>query len=116
VEYKLFAVRVFVSDWDRAIRFYSETLGMTFVYQSDEMGWAQMAPGAGQLALERVDPSDEEGRFTSWTLCRRVPFRFLISWLPTKRSPSAACNLLGRRRKSRGVASLRICASPTGMF
>jgi catechol 2,3-dioxygenase-like lactoylglutathione lyase family enzyme len=50
VEYKLFAVRVFVTDWDRAIRFYSETLGMTLAYQSEEMGWAQMAPGAGQLA------------------------------------------------------------------
>lgn len=62
MEYKLFAVRIFVTDWARAIRFYSETLGMAIAYQSDEMGWAQMAPGAGQLALERVDPSDEEGR------------------------------------------------------
>ena len=62
MEYKLFAVRVFVTDWKRAIRFYSETLGMTIAYQSDEMGWAQMGPGEGQLALEQVDPSDEEGR------------------------------------------------------
>lgn len=62
MEYKLFAVRVFVTDWTRAIRFYSETLGMVIAYQSDEMGWAQMAPGEGQLALERVDPSDQEGR------------------------------------------------------
>ena len=62
VEYKLFAVRVFVTDWERAIRLYSETLGMAIAYRSDEMGWAQMAPGEGQLALERVDPSDPEGR------------------------------------------------------
>jgi predicted enzyme related to lactoylglutathione lyase len=62
VDYKLFAVRVFVTDWKRAIHFYSETLGMAIAYQSDEMGWAQMAPGEGQLALERVDPSDPEGR------------------------------------------------------
>ena len=62
MDYKLFAVRVFVTDWERAIRFYSRTLEMTIAYQSDEMGWAQMAPGEGQLALERVDPSDEEGR------------------------------------------------------
>jgi predicted enzyme related to lactoylglutathione lyase len=62
VEYKLFAVRVFVTDWKRAIRFYSETLGMAIAYRSDEMGWAQMAPGEGQLALERIDPSDQEGR------------------------------------------------------
>jgi catechol 2,3-dioxygenase-like lactoylglutathione lyase family enzyme len=36
VEYKLFAVRVFVTNWERAIRFYSETLGMAIAYQSDE--------------------------------------------------------------------------------
>jgi lactoylglutathione lyase len=62
VEYKLFAVRVFVTDWERAIRFYAETLEMPIAYRSDEMGWAQMAPGEGQLALERVDPTDQEGR------------------------------------------------------
>ena len=62
MEYKLFAVRVFVTDWDRAIRFYSETLGMPVAFRSDEIGWAQMATGEGQLALERVDPSDQEGQ------------------------------------------------------
>ena len=62
MEYKLFAVRVFVTDWDRAIRFYSETLGMPIAFRSDEIGWAQMATGEGQLALERVDPSDQEGQ------------------------------------------------------
>ena len=35
---------------------------MAVGYRSDEWGWAQMATGEGQLALERVDPSDEEGR------------------------------------------------------
>ena len=62
MEYKLFAVRVFVTDWDRAIRFYSETLGMPVAFRSDELGWAQMATGEGQLGLERVDPSDQEGQ------------------------------------------------------
>ena len=62
MEYKLFAVRVFVTDWDRAIHFYSETLGMPVAFRSDEIGWAQMATGEGQLALERVDPSDQEGQ------------------------------------------------------
>ena len=36
MEYKLFAIRVFVTDWERAIRFYSETLGMAIAYQNDE--------------------------------------------------------------------------------
>jgi predicted enzyme related to lactoylglutathione lyase len=62
MEYKLFAVRIFVTDWDRAIRFYTEILGMHATYRNDKIGWAQMATGEGQLALERVDPSDQEGK------------------------------------------------------
>lgn len=61
MEYKLFAVRVFVTDWERALRFYTETLGIPTTYRSDELGWAQLATGEGQLALERVTPGDEEG-------------------------------------------------------
>ena len=52
MEYKLFAVRVFVTDWKRAIHFYSETPEMAIAHRSDEMGWAHMAPGEGQIALE----------------------------------------------------------------
>jgi lactoylglutathione lyase len=62
VDYKLFAVRIFVTDWERAINFYSKTLGMAVTHRSDEWGWAQMATGEGQLALERVNSSDGEGR------------------------------------------------------
>jgi predicted enzyme related to lactoylglutathione lyase len=62
VEYKLAIVRVFVTDWERAIRFYSETLEMAVAHRSDEYGWAQMATGEGQLALERVDAADHEGQ------------------------------------------------------
>jgi lactoylglutathione lyase len=62
VDYKLFAVRIFVTDWERAINFYSKTLGMAVTHRSIAWGWAQMATGEGQLALERVDPSDDEGR------------------------------------------------------
>jgi lactoylglutathione lyase len=62
MDYKLFAVRIFVTDWERAINFYSKTLEMAMAHRSDEWGWAQMAIGEGQLALERVDPADDEGR------------------------------------------------------
>jgi catechol 2,3-dioxygenase-like lactoylglutathione lyase family enzyme len=62
VNYKLSNVRVFVTDWPRAIRFYTETLEMGVAYRSDEIGWAQMATGESHLALERVDASDSEGR------------------------------------------------------
>src|SRR5712692_7864764 len=62
MNYELNVVRIFVSDWAQAIRFYTETLGIPASFRDDEMGWAQLATGASQLALERVDPSDEEGR------------------------------------------------------
>ena len=73
LDYKLFAVRVFVTDWERALRFYTETLGIPTSFRSDEMGWAQLATGEGQLALERAQPGDAEsqalvGRFLGVSL------------------------------------------------
>jgi predicted enzyme related to lactoylglutathione lyase len=60
-KYKLNVLRIFVTDWERALQFYTETLGIPTTYRSDEMGWAQLDTGDGQLALERVAPDDEEG-------------------------------------------------------
>lgn len=73
MEYKLFAVRVFVSNWERAIRFYTETLEMPAAYRNDEVGWAQLATGEAQLPLERTDSADPEanslvGRFVGVSL------------------------------------------------
>lgn len=60
MEYKLFVVRVWVSDWERAVEFYGKTLEMPFAFRSDEMGWAQLDTGECNLALERMDPADPE--------------------------------------------------------
>ena len=60
MEYKLYVVRVWVTDWARALDFYTNTLGIATTFCSDEMGWAQLATGEGQLALERADPADPE--------------------------------------------------------
>ena len=73
MNYKLSNVRVFVTDWPRAMRFYAETLEMEVVYRSDEFGWAEMATGESHLAIERVDASDSEsqllvGRFVGASL------------------------------------------------
>ena len=73
MDYKLFAVRVWVSDWARAIEFYEKTLEMRFAFRSDEMGWAQLDTGECNLALERADPADPEaaellGRFVGVSL------------------------------------------------
>jgi predicted enzyme related to lactoylglutathione lyase len=73
VRYQLSFVRVFVTDWERALRFYTETLGIPAAFRSDELGWAQLATGEAQLALERLDPGDPEaaalvGRFVGVSL------------------------------------------------
>lgn len=61
-DFKLLVVRILVTDWPRALRFYSETVGIPLAFQNEAMGWAQLATGESQLALERVDPGGEEGR------------------------------------------------------
>lgn len=71
MDYRLAFVRVFVSDWPRAIRFYTETLEMTPTLITD--GWAQFATGQAQLAIEQTDPVDPEsvesvGRFIAVSL------------------------------------------------
>ena len=62
MDYKLRALRIFVTDWDRALRFYSETLGMRVEFAGSEMGWAELDTGEARLALERIDAGDEEAR------------------------------------------------------
>lgn len=73
MDYKLNVVRVYVTDWERALEFYSTTLGMPVAFAGPEMGWAELDTGEAHLALERVDPSDDEasalvGRFVSVSL------------------------------------------------
>jgi predicted enzyme related to lactoylglutathione lyase len=59
MDYALCVVRIFVTDWERALRFYHETLGMPVAFRSDELGWAELATGDAHLALERVQPGFE---------------------------------------------------------
>jgi len=71
VDCRLSVVRVFVRDWDRALRFYSETLGIPVAFRSDEMGWCQLDTGEANLALEREAPGAEPsyaGRFVGVSL------------------------------------------------
>ena len=73
MDYKIHGVRVFVTDWEKALEFYSETLDMPIAFAASEAGWAELDTGAAHLALERVDPSDAEaadltGRFVAVSL------------------------------------------------
>jgi predicted enzyme related to lactoylglutathione lyase len=58
--YRLLLVRVFVRDFERAVRFYGETLGMKMSHRSDTLGWAQFALAGADLAIER-DRGESEG-------------------------------------------------------
>ena len=71
--YRLYAVRIFVSDWNRALEFYAKTLEMPVAFADEAMGWAELGIEGGHLALERVRPDDPEsaehtGRFLGVSL------------------------------------------------
>ncbi len=73
MDYRLYALRVFTRDWDRAVAFYSETLGMPIHYANPEIGWAELDTGAAHLAIERLAADDLEadelvGRFVGVSL------------------------------------------------
>ena len=70
---KLYAVRVFVHNWDAAHGFYRDTLGLSEKFNAPDMGWAEFDIGGPSLGLERVDPADQEasklvGRFVGISL------------------------------------------------
>ena len=73
MRYRLAFVRVFVTDWERALGFYTGVLGLELVLRDDDHGWAQLGTGAAQLAIERVDPDHADadglvGRFVGVSL------------------------------------------------
>lgn len=73
IDYRLLLIRIFVTDWDRALRFYSETLEMRIATRSDAYHWAELDTGAAHLAIERLARDDPEhadlvGRFLGVSL------------------------------------------------
>ena len=39
-DYRVYAVRVFSTDWDAALAFYRDTLGWPLRYDDEQLGWA----------------------------------------------------------------------------
>lgn len=73
MEYRLYALRIFTLDWDRALTFYSETLEMPVHYANAEIGWCELDTGSARLAIERLAADDSEadrlvGRFVGVSL------------------------------------------------
>jgi predicted enzyme related to lactoylglutathione lyase len=73
LDYKLYAIRIFVTDWERALHFYTDVLEMSIGFRNDDMGWTEFDTGEAKLALERVDAEDADaaglvGRFVGVSL------------------------------------------------
>ena len=68
MDYRIYAMRVFTTHWDKALGFYRDTLGWPLRYVVEELGWAQFNLGGCDIALERLGENDPEatdlaGRF-----------------------------------------------------
>ena len=70
---ELYAVRIFVRDWEKACAFYGTILGLPERFRNDSFGWAEYDVGGPCLGIERVTPGDNEsealvGRFVGISL------------------------------------------------
>lgn len=70
---KLYAIRVFVHDWDAACHFYRGVLGLREGFSDANLGWAEFDVGGARLGIERVADHDLEaaslvGRFLGISL------------------------------------------------
>ncbi len=66
MDYKLYAVRIFTTDWDRSVAFYRDLVELEIKFADESMGWAEFDLGGPSLAIERVadnDPQALVGRF-----------------------------------------------------
>jgi len=59
--YKLYAIRIFSSRWDDALRFYRDVIGLPVTFSDADMGWAQFDVGGCFIGLERAAADDAEG-------------------------------------------------------
>jgi len=59
---KLYAVRVFVDDWESACDFYENVLKLPVKFKDAGLGWAEFDIGGPSLGLERTGIEDEEGK------------------------------------------------------
>ncbi len=73
LDMKLYAVRIFTTDWDRSVDFYQETIGLPLTFIDQTFAWAEFDLGGARLGIEAVDanaPNAEQlvGRFVGVSL------------------------------------------------
>lgn len=101
---KLYAVRIFVRDWEKACEFYRDTLGLPERLKSTDLDWAEDDLGGPCFGVELIDPTEEVK--ASLDECLAHPYRSRISNPHTKRSAAEALNSLRPRRSNPGEARL----------
>ncbi len=57
---QLWYVNVFVTDLERAVEFFRDTLGLPLQFQEEKFGYASFAPKGVRFGVARVDPSSPE--------------------------------------------------------
>ena len=57
-------VNIFVSDFDRAVEFYCETLGLQLNSREDDFGYASFSAGSVSFGVAQTDDSGYVGRHT----------------------------------------------------
>lgn len=67
---QIYAVRVFVNDWNTACSFYEQQLGLPLRFASADLGWAEFNAGGPSIAVERAtgDNAALVGRFLGVSL------------------------------------------------
>lgn len=70
---KLYVIRIFVDDWDKACDFYQNILNLPLKFSDAKMGWAEFDVGGVSLGIERTEESDDAeekfvGRFLGVSL------------------------------------------------
>ena len=61
---KLYAVRIFVKDFEQARDFYGKTLGLTENFIDDDHTWAEFDIGGPVFGLQKVaNPTGDEAKF-----------------------------------------------------
>ena len=58
---ELYAVRIFVRNWDAACDFYGGTLGLAERFRNDAIGWAEYDLGGPCFGIQFVPEDDEDG-------------------------------------------------------
>jgi len=97
---KLYAVRIFVRDWDSCCAFYRDTLQLRERFRDNDIGWAEYDIGGPCLGLERAETTDQEsaalvGRFVGASLqvpdidaaCRAMQARGVPFTTPPEKQP-----------------------------